>query len=124
MLTLMADGGRKLDCKQISGILERCMITSALRMTPESVKGFKFLSNMKVHMTSYKAEAENDELEKTKKVEYPSLSMQRNVIIPSDSFQDQQCPKRKRKMAVSYKSAGDVNIGSCDQVRKFHKNFS
>ena len=123
MMTLMADGGRKLDCKQISGILERCMITNALRMTPEQVKGFQFLNKMRIHMTSYKAEAENDELENTKKVEYPRLTSQRNVIIPSDSFQDQQCFKRKRKMAVSYKSADD-DIGPCDKVRRFHKKFS
>ena len=124
-ITLMADGGRKLDCRQISDILERCMISNALRMTPESVKGFKFLSKMKVHMKSYRAEPEQDKDEASKKIEYPSLTQQKHVIIPSDSVQDMQSLKRKRALSVPEKteSLGAVLRGSTSDVRQYHKKF-
>ena len=125
MVTLMADGGRKLDCKQISDILERCMITNALRMIPECVKGFKFLNKMKVHMTSYAAEAENENNEKNiDQIDYPQLTLQRNIIVPVDSYQDNPDLKRKRTIQFSQKTDDQNCKGLTDSnVRKFHKKF-
>ena len=120
-ITLMADGGSKLHCRQINDILERVMMSNALRMVPESVKGFKFLSLMKVHMKSYEAEAEDEEGHF--ETEYPSLFLQRKLIMPIDAPQDKQSKKRKRSvMNIKEK---DKNYCMIDEigVRKFHKKF-
>ena len=121
-ITLMADGGSKLDCRQIHDILERVMMCNALRMVPDSVKGFKFLTKMKVHMKSYEAESVDEE--DSLKTEYTSLFIQRGVISPMNAPQD--IPNKKRKRSSTKKldetdallvMAGDSN------VRKFHKKF-
>ena len=125
MITLMADGGRKLDCRQISDILERCTIINALRMTPNIVKGFKFLSKMKVHMTSYEAEHEDDN-GITNTLEYPSLTTQKRIVLPSNSVQDILSKKRKRlnsvpdKPEMSYESMKNAT----SNVRRFTKKFT
>ena len=123
MLTLMADGGRKLYCRQISEILERCTISNALRLTPEMVKGFRFLSLMKVHMTSYSAETE-DEGADSMKIDYPTLTEQKRVIIPSDSLQDRIPLKRKRGVVLQGRTLTHPSIQeSTSNVRKFHRKF-
>ena len=121
MMTMMADGGRKLDCRQISDILERCTISNALRMTPSSVKGFHFLSKMKVHMTSYEAEPE-DEAGNANEIEYPILTPQKRIVIPSNSLQDQQSRKRKRSNTFPGKVDSTKEVSSSN-VRRFTKKF-
>ena len=121
-ITLMADGGSKLDCRQIHDILERVMMCNALRMVPDSVKGFKFLTKMKVHMKSY--EAETIDTEEQSESEYTSLFEQRSVISPLDAPQDIATKKRKRS---TFKKLKDIDplvvMTGDDNVRKFHKKF-
>ena len=122
-ITLMADGGTKLHCRQINDILERVMLCNALRMLPESVKGFKFLTLLKVHMKSY--EAEEDEEKPNCETEYPSLFLQRNIILSLDAPQDKPSKKRKRSIIKKANEIGSVfstKIGESD-VRKYHKKF-
>ena len=122
MMTLMADGGRKLDCRVISDILERSMISNALRMTSESVKGFKFLSKLKVHMTSYAA-TDSEEVKQTK-LGYPNLTKQKNVLIPYDSPQDHHSSKRRRLFAIQKTDAvKEALTSSSSNVRKYHRKF-
>ena len=101
------------------------MITNALRMVPDTVKGFKFLNKMRVHMTSYAAEAETENDEKNiNKIDYPRLTLQRNIIVPVDSYQDNPDLKRKRTIQFSQKAISDDCKGPTDSnVRKFHKKF-
>ena len=122
-ITLMADGGAKLDCRQISDILERVMICNALRMLPESVKGFKFLTKMKVHMKSYSAETNDENSHET---EYPDLFIHRDLIKPLDAPQDKQSKKRKRSLTTnSYREIVDnpITLDAESQVRRFHRKF-
>ena len=119
-ITLMCEGGSKLHCREISDILQRVMITNALRVMPISVKGFSFLAALGRHMTSYSNDVP-DEVEKQD--QYPKL-MINNTIIPQNSSFDKQQKKYKRK--ISMKNAG--NRGTSENrtdgnVRKYHKKF-
>ena len=123
-ITLMADGGVKLDCRNISDILERVMICNALRMLPVSVKGFKFLTMMKVHMTSYEAEADEDDT--NYETDYPTLFSQRVVIMPLDAPQDKPTKKRKRNLMKAAMKDTELVLDAISgesQVRKYHKKF-
>ena len=122
-ITLMADGGSKLHCRQIRDILERVMLCDALRMVPDMVKGFKFLTMMKTHMKSYAAEESDGQAEF--ETEYPSLFLQRSIISPMNAPQDKPSKKRKKSSKnisketnTTYYMPGDSN------VRKFHKKFN
>ena len=119
----MCEGGSKLNCREITDILQRVMITNALRLTPTNVKGFSFLAKLGMHMTSYSNDTseEGDTMDK-----YPKLT--RNTDLhPKDSTFDKNQKKHKRKIsirdvenrfsAVSYDNEPDGN------VRKFHKKF-
>ena len=121
-ITLMADGGSKLDCRKIQDILERVMMCNALRMVPDSVKGFKFLTKMKVHMKSY--EAESNDKEESFQTEYTSLFMQRGVISPLNAPQDIASKKRKRSSLKKIEETDALLVMAGDSnVRKFHKRF-
>ena len=52
-LTLMVDGCGKLNVRQLQDVLKRLLLTSSLRLLPNSVRGFPFLTHLKQHMTSY-----------------------------------------------------------------------
>ena len=116
-ITLMADGGNKLQTRQLGDILSRVMLCNALRMTPYSVKGFKFLSMMKVHMTSYTAEETESFSESD--LQYPDVFPRRLMIIPVNSFQDY--PRRKRRPTLKFNPS--VLESESGQVRKFVKKF-
>ena len=94
-------------------------------MTPNIVKGFKFLSKMKVHMTSYEAEHEDDN-GITNTLEYPSLTTQKRIVLPSNSVQDILSKKRKRlnsvpdKPEMTYESMKNAT----SNVRRFTKKFT
>ena len=113
----MADGGNKLQTRQLGDILSRVMLCNALRMTPYSVKGFKFLSMMKVHMTSYTAE-ETERFNESD-LQYPDVFHRRLMIIPVNSFQDY--PRRKRRPILKFNPS--VLESESGQVRKFVKKF-
>ena len=122
-MTMMCEGGMKLDCKMITDILERVTITNALRLIPDSVKGFSFLAELKSHMTSYTAVAYSDP---EKLVKYPKIFTNKECsFIPCDSNFDEKSLNKKRKMPSFNKmSEANVNTTSSDgAVRKFHKKF-
>ena len=119
----MADGGMKLNCTVLTDILERVMITNALRLIPVSVKGFSFLECLKLHMTSYTEKSEEDE--NIRNPIYPLLTKEvvKKVITPVDSEFDKKSVK-KRKIVFREKRCDKTVIGSSDgAVRKFFKTF-
>ena len=121
-ITLMNDGGMKLNCSVLSDILERVTVTSALRLVPVSVKGFSFLKYLKVHMTSY-TDKDNDE-NTTKKPNYPSITCIEpgKTVIPIDSEFDKKVGT-KRKISSNLKEIQQVHGGNDGDVRKFHRKF-
>ena len=121
-ITMMCDGGMKLDCSMISDILGRVTITNALRLVPQSVKGFSFLAHLKTHMKSYSAEASS---ESQKFVRYPRLVINKEgSFVPVDSSFDQKSSKKRKTLSYSKMVQTDVNtIISDGEVRKHHKKF-
>ena len=118
-LMLLADGGTKLNCRQICNILSRVMLTNALRMIPVQKKGFHFLTKLSVHMKSYSVPEEEDETPTMQ--QYPSLKQNRTFICPLDSPFDSH--RSKRKISNLLGSKGE-DIGSSDgNVRKHWKKF-
>ena len=72
-------------------------------------------------MKSY--EAEDGDEEGHFETEYPSLVLQRKVIMPIDAPQDKQSKKRKRSvMNIKEIDKNYCMIGEIG-VRKFHKKF-
>ena len=123
-ITLMNEGGMKLNCDVISDILERVMITNALKLIPISVKGFSFLKFLKLHMTSY-TEKSDDNKPGVCKPLYPSISCwdQKRTLEPLDSEFDRKVGK-KRKFSFTLKETQPLPSGSSDgAVRKFHRKF-
>ena len=122
-ITLMCEGGSKLHCREISDILSRVMLTNALRLLPNSVKGFSFLAGLKIHMTSYKSDAfENDE---DLDVVYPELH-EKGDIHPKDSLFDKKRGKPRSKQARKVDEMIPVSGSSVvfdGNVRKYHKRF-
>jgi hypothetical protein len=120
-VTLMCDGGSKLNCREISDILSRVMITNALRLTPISVKGFSFLAKLGMHMTSYKSDEyeEQDTLDE----KYPKLNRIIDIHPKNSTFEKKQ--KRKINIKdVETRFAASASSGESDgNVRKFHKKF-
>ena len=121
-ITLMSDGGMKLNCAVLTDILERVTITNALRMLPVSVKGFSFLKYLKVHMKSY---TDKDDDEQTaKKSRYPIITSfeRKKVVHPIDSEFDKK-EGTKRKKCENLRETKQTT-GSDGGVRKFHRKFS
>ena len=120
-LTLMNDGGSKLTCSVIQDILHRVMITNALRMLPNHVKGFSFLGQLNLHMSSY-SDKQDEVMDSILEV-YPRLKVKDkalNKIIPVDSNFDQQRSTRKRRALRMKHVVMDSGTGA---VRKFSKKF-
>ena len=119
----MNDGGMKLNCTALRDILNRVMITNALRLVPVSVKGFSFLKCLKLHMTSYTDKSEDGQDNK------PSYPLVRKkvydlIVRPVDSEFDKK-RRKKRKLNLRQKeSDGNLPRSSEGNVRKFHKKFS
>ena len=124
-LTMMCDGGMKLDCAMITDILSRVTLTNALRLVPNNVKGFSFLKHLKVHMTSYSVEA-NSELEQQQE-KYPKLEVHRRSFCsfhPVDSNFDRPNSRKRKTLSDSKMVQMDVNCLITDgEVRKHHKKF-
>ena len=117
-LMLLADGGTKLNCRQIGNVLSRVMLTSALRLVPIQKKGFHFLTKLSVHMKSYAAP---DEDEGQQLRQYPTLKQNRTEISPIDSPFDRKHLKRKIRDHLFRKGE---DVGSADgNVRKFFNKF-
>ena len=120
-LMLLADGGTKLNCRQISNVLSRVMLTNALRMVPAKKKGFHFLTKLGVHMKSYTVPETEDDRETPTLSRYPSIKQNRTEISPIDSPFDRN--QLKRKLFNISKSKGE-HVGTSDgNVRKFFKRF-
>ena len=123
-MTMMCEGGMKLDCKMISDILERVTITNALRLVPDSVKGFSFLAELKSHMTSYTAVASSAP---AKLVEYPKIFINKECsFVPCDSNFDEKSLKNKKRKMPSFNTISETSVSSISSdgaVRKFHKKF-
>ena len=124
-VTLMCDGGSQLNCQEIADILSRVMVTNALRLTPTSVKGFSFLANLGMHMTSYKTDEHEDEDNFYQK--YPKLNRRIGLDInPKNSTFDLCRRKQKRKLIIKDVEPilGVIASGEQDgKVRKFHTKF-
>ena len=117
-LMLLADGGTKLNCRQITSVLSRVMLTNALRMIPVKKKGFHFLTKLNVHMRSYSVPEEEID---TAIQQYPRLMQNRTLITPIDSPFDRQAMKRK---IIDLSKSKAENIGSSDgNVRKYFKKM-
>ena len=115
-ITLMNDGGFKLTCRVLQDILHRVMITNALRLLPDHVKGFSFLKHLNIHMTSYTYKPDKNHC----KYAYPQVKKNDNskVIHPVDSEFDYQ--KNKRRTGPTRLKEVSVDTGS---VRKYFKKF-
>ena len=116
-LMLMTDGCTKFGVRQLQDVLQRLALSSALHLLPLKVRGFKFLGNLKRHMTSYKP----DDLEEMQVVKrYPKLRHSDGVIRPTNSSFDEGKTKRKllkdRARSTSESSSDGI-------VRKYHKKF-
>ena len=120
-LTLMCDGGVKICCKEILQILRRVMITNSLRLTPVSIKGFKFLTNLKLHMTSYSGDDDDYEVFS----DYPILSeYSGGAIIPKNSNFDLHGRKRKNTLRdTEFQAKSSRNQMFEGEVRRFVKKF-
>ena len=117
-LMMMTDGCGKLDVRQLQDVLKRLMITNAMRLLPEKVRGFKFLTQLKQHMKSYKPDdiAPSGILGRNA---FPSL----NEFFPLDSDFDKPIVGRKRKLSFKpsdFSSDSDSAVGN---VPKFHTKF-
>ena len=125
---MMCDGGMKLNCSMVGDILSRVALTNALRMIPDSVKGFSFLAHLKTHMKSYTAEKEDSNSKMSTR--YPKLLFNLECsFVPNDSnFDSQDSKKRKtlsaNKMLKPYFDSRTFEGSSADgSVRKYHKKF-
>ena len=116
-ITLMNEGGFKLTCRVLQDILHRVMITNALRLLPDHVKGFSFLRHLNLHMSSYICKQEMNLGEYS----YPQVKIggkYSNVIHPVDSEFDKQKKKRKTPPARIREVIADTG-----SVRKYFKKF-
>ena len=122
-ITMLCDGGMKLDCSMISDILSRVTITNALRLVPDDVKGFSFLKHLKVHMKSYSVE-DNSELQQQQK-RYPKLEAHSVCSFhPADSNFDRPNSRKRKTLSDSKMVQMDVNCLITEgEVRKHHKKF-
>ena len=125
----MNDGGMKLNCTALRDILNRVMITNALRLVPVSVKGFSFLKCLKLHMTSYTDKSEDGQDNK------PSYPLVRKkvydlIVRPVDSEFDKKIRKKRklnfwgrRKVMEIYPEAVKGMLESFTK-NSLNKNFS
>ena len=116
-LMMMTDGSTRLNVRQLQDVLQRLTISSALRLLPLKVRGFKFLGNLKRHMKSYHPDDSEAVLEDGICV-YPKLTLSSGTAQPLDSSFDKSMKSNKRK----FKDFARENIGE-DRVRKFHGKF-
>ena len=81
-------------------IFSGLMVINALRMLPVMVKGFQFLSQVKVHMKSYRAPLEEDSIEELSNQNYPKcLRSDLNVITqPTHSLIKPELRENLRKL--------------------------
>ena len=116
----MTDGYGKLDVRQLKDVLRRLSLTSALRLVPQDVRGFKFLSQLRQHMKSYKPDDFEDP-EIATGIDYPSLKAINAKILPSNSLFDMVKGPRKKR---AYQLKEPVHVESAGaNVRKYHKKF-
>jgi hypothetical protein len=120
----MNDGGMKLNSTALSDILQRVMITNALRMIPVSVKGFSFIKCLKLHMTSYTEKSEDDADQN--KPNYPSITCKVNnqTVCPMDSEFDQKTGKKRKISLIQKDNYTTLSGNNQGAVRKFHKKFT
>ena len=119
-LSLMTDGCGKLDARQLEDVLKRLTLTSALRMVPAKVRGFKFLSYLKQHMTSYKPD--DDEQDDSVTIAYPRLEASNGSVAVFDSSFD--VLNKKKKRIFSYHGTTNLDeYHSRGDVRGYHKKF-
>ena len=121
-ITMMCDGGVKLNCDKISDILSRVALTNALRLLPNSIKGFSFLGRLNTHMKSYSA---NVDPSTTSVSRYPRLIVNNTCKICPRNSEFDNFGTRKRKTMSSCKMLNlYVNsLLSEGEVRKHHKKF-
>ena len=121
-ITLMSDGGMKLNCTVLSDILQRVTITNALRLIPIAVKGFSFLKYLKVHMTSY---TEKDDENVALEPKYPNITPIKpsKTVHPVDSEFDKMVGGKKRKISLTLKESQPALSADDGAVRKFHRKF-
>ena len=120
-LTMMTEGGSKLNCAQFREILKRLMLTNSTRLVPMELKGFTFLTKLGVHMKSYTAnEVESCE---SLRFTYPTLKANSVVVKLNNSPFDEYSSKRKTVHGtISGLKDKDVE-GSDVNPRKFIKRF-
>ena len=118
-ITLMNDGGLRLNCSALSDILKRVAITNSLRLMPDEIKGFSFLKHLNVHMKSYNQENENDN---DGLCHYPRMTKFRPdlTVYPSDSQFDKKRGSKKRKVYSTICNVKQLFDGC---VRQFHHKF-
>ena len=120
-MTMMMDGCGKLDVRQLKDILKRLTLTNALRLTPQAVRGFKFLNQLRQHMKSYKPD-DFDDSELVIDRNYPALKAINRDIHPSNALFD--IPKKKKKKRILFDSERQPHIDDAgDKVRKFTRKF-
>ena len=121
-LMMMTDGCGKLDVRQLQDVLKRLMITNAMRLLPEKVRGFKFLTQLKQHMKSYKPDdiAPSGILGRNA---YPSLNAFEGKVFPLDSDFDNPILGRKRKLSFKPSDFSSDSDSAGGNVRKFHTKF-
>ena len=123
-ITLMSDGGMKLNCTVLSDILERVAITNALsRLLPVRVKGFSFLKHLSLHMKSYSDK--EDEGNMIRNSRYPSIfGMRLKKMVESVDSEFDTKVGTKRKVSMHPRESQPTKSGNDGNVRKFHRNFS
>ena len=119
-ITLMNDGGLKLNCDAVADILRRVTITNSLRLLPDSVKGFSFLRHLNVHMKSYLDTNDDDSGCSSNYPQLKSHHPARLVVVPLDSPFD-AIKSKKRKV---YQNTRTTEANMFDgAVRKYHRKF-
>ena len=120
-ITLMNDGGLKLNCVAVADILKRVTITNSLRLLPESIKGFSFLKHLNVHMKSYlECEDTNSGSDSICYPQVKSLQSSQLVILPKDSAFDMKTSKKRKIDRTARLTGGNLYDGA---VRKYHRKF-
>ena len=128
-MTMMCGGGMKLDCREITDILSRVMITNALRLCPISKTGFSFLGKLESHMTSYKDQLESDFTSSRSLRSYSDLKKDvgGRIIVQDSLFDEKQYKERKihkyLKEQAQFKGCNKGQLMNGGNVRKYFKKF-
>ena len=122
-ITMLSDGGSKLNCSQFREIMKRVMVTNATRLVPSHVKGFKFLGKLGAHMQSYAATTEDEGDDDESMTRYPSLKAN-SIVIHVENSPFDVCTSKRKAVHGTISSGKEKDVEGDDiNPRKYVKKF-